>query len=118
MGRRCRRRSSPVGDVAAMYRRGPWWKPVAFGALAFLVFSMAYPLLVHHLVADKDSGMFRPVLDQVLGRQLHRTFLIGTACLLLGAGLSAWKYWRHEALGRGELQAASFLSRLLARWIH
>ncbi len=62
--------------------------------------------------------MFRPVLDQLLGRQLHRTFLIGTACLLLGAGLSAWKYWRHEALSRGELQAASFLSRLLARWIN
>lgn len=117
MARRYRRRSSPIAEVAASSRRGPWWKPLAIGAFAFLLFGVAYPLFVLHLLADTDAGMFRPVLDQVLGRQWHRAFLIGTACLLLGAGLSAWKYWRREALSRDQLQGASFLSRLLARWI-
>lgn len=115
MTRRYRRRSSPVADVAASSRRGPWWKPLAIGAFAFLLFGVAYPLFVLHLLADTDAGMFRPVLDQVLGRQWHRAFLIGTACLLLGAGLSAWKYWRQEALSHGQLQGASLLARLLAR---
>jgi len=117
VARRYRRRSSPVADVAASSRRGPWWKPLAIGAFAFLLFGVAYPLFVLHLLADADAGILRPVLDQVLGRQWHRAFLIGTACLLLGAGLSAWRYWRQEALSQSQLQGASFLSRLLARWI-
>lgn len=117
MARRYRRRSSLLGDVASSSRRGSWWKPLAVGGVAFLLLGVAYPLFVLHLLADADVGMLRPVLDQVLGRQWHRAFLIGTACLLLGIGLSAWKYWRQEALSHGQLQGASFLSRLLARWI-
>ncbi|MCZ8164978.1 hypothetical protein [Silanimonas sp.] len=117
MARRYRRSSSPVSDVAASSRRGPWWKPLAIGVFAFLLFGVVYPLIVLHLLADADAGILRPVLDQVLGRQWHRAFLIGTACLLLGAGLSAWKYWRQEALSHGQLQDASFLSRLLARFM-
>lgn len=117
MARSYRRRPSPLADVAASSRRGPWWKPLAIGAFAFLLFGVAYPLFVLYLLADADAGILRPVLDQVLGRQWHRAFLIGTACLLLGAGLSAWKYWRQEALGHGQLQGASFLARLLARWM-
>jgi len=117
VARRYRRRSSPVADVAASSRRGSWWKPLAIGAFAFLLLSVAYPLFVLYLLADADAGILRPVLDQVLGRQWHRSFLIGTSCLLLGAGLSAWKYWRQEAPSRGQLQGASFLSRLLARWV-
>ena len=117
MARRYRRRSSPLADVAASSRGGPWWKPLAIGAFAFVLFGVAYPLFVLHLLADADAGILRPALDQVLGRQWHRAFLIGTVCLLLGAGLSAWKYWRREALSRDQLQGASFLSRLLVRWI-
>ncbi|MCZ8318808.1 MAG: hypothetical protein O9303_08345 [Silanimonas sp.] len=117
MARRYRRKPSPLRDVAASSRRGPWWKPLAIGAVAFLLFGVAYPLFVLHLLADTDAGILRPVLDQMLGRQGHRAFMIGTACLLLGAGLSAWKYWRQEALSHGQLQGASFLTRLLARWI-
>ena len=116
MARRARRRSSPIADVAASSRRGPWWKPFAIGVFAFLLFGVAYPLFVLHLLADADAGVLRPVLDQVLGRQWHRAFLIGTACLLLGAGLSAWKYLRQEALSHAQVQGASFLSRFLARW--
>lgn len=117
MARRYRRRSSLMVDVAASSRRGPWWKPLTIGVFAFLLFSVAYPLFVLHLLADADASILRPVLDQVLGRQWHRAFLIGIACLLLGTGLSAWKYWRQEALSHGQLQGASFLSRLLARWV-
>ena len=117
MARRYRRRSSLLTDVAASSRRGPWWKPLAIGVFAFLLLGVAYPLFVLHLLADADVGILRPVIDQVLGRQWHRALLIGTACLLLGAGLSAWKYWRHEAPSHGQLQGASILSRLLARWI-
>ena len=115
MARRYRRRSSPVADVAASSRRGSWWKPLAIGAFAFLLLSVAYPLFVLYLLADADAGVLRPVLDQVLGRQWHRAFLIGTACLLLGGGLSAWKYWRQDALSNGQLQGSSLLARLLAR---
>ena len=117
MARRSLRRSSPNAGVAVSSRRGPWWQPLAIGAFVFLLFGVAYPLFVLYLRADVDAGILRPVLDQVLGRQWHRAFLIGTACLLLGAGLSAWKYWRQEALSQARLQGASFLSRLLARWI-
>jgi hypothetical protein len=117
MARRYRRRSSPVSDVAASSRRGPWWKPLAIGSFAFLLFSVAYPLFVLNLLADAQVGILRHVLEQVLGSQWHRAFVIGTACLMLGAGLSAWKYWRQEALTYSQLQGASFLSRLLARWI-
>ncbi len=117
MARRYRRRSSLLGDVASSSRRGPWWKPLAIGVFAFLLLGVAYPLFVIHLLADTDVGMFRPVLDQVLGRRWHGALLIGTACLLLGAGLSAWKLWKRESLSQGQLQGASFLSRLLARWI-
>ena len=105
MAGRYRRRSSPVADVAVSSRRGPWWRPLAIGAFAFLLLGVASPLFVLHLLAYTDAGILRPVLDLVLRRQWHRAFLIGTACLLLGAGLSAWKYWRREALSHGRLQA-------------
>jgi hypothetical protein len=106
-----------MADVAASSRRGPWWRPLAIGVFAFLLFSVVYPLFVMNLLADADVGLLRPVLEQVLGRQWHQAFLIGTACLLLGVGLSAWKYFRQEALSHGQLRGASFVSRLLARWI-
>lgn len=117
MARRYRRRSSPVADVAASSRRGPWWKPLAIGVFAFFLLGVAYPLFVLQLMANTEAGFLQPVLEKILGRRWHGAFLIGTACLLLGAGLSAWKYWRQEALSNGQLKGASFLSRLLARWI-
>jgi hypothetical protein len=117
MARRNRSRSSSLADVAASSRRGPWWKPLAIGSFAFFLFSVVYPLFVLNLLSDAEAGFLRPVLEQVLGRQWHRAFLIGTACLFLGAGLSAWKYWRQQTLSHGQLQGASFVSRLLARWI-
>lgn len=117
MTRRYRRRSSPVADVAASSRRGAWWRPLVVGAFAFLLFCVAYPILFLHPLADANAGTSSPMLDQVLGRHWHRALLVGTACLLLGAGLSAWKYRRQEALSHGQLQGAAFISRLLARWI-
>ena len=117
MARRYRRRSSRVADVAASSRRGTWWKPLAIGVFAFLILGVIYPLFVLQLMANTDAGTLEPVLEKILGRRWHGAFLIGTACLLLGAGLSAWKYRRQEALSAGKLQGASFLSRLLARWI-
>jgi len=117
MARRYRRRSSPLSDVAASSRRGKWWKPLAVGMIAFLLLGVVYPLFVLQLMANTDAGILQPVLEKILGRRGNGAFLIGTACLLLGAGLSTWKYWRQEALSQGHLQGASFLSRLLARWI-
>ncbi len=117
MAYRYRRRPSPLTDMATPSRRGPWWKPLAIGGIAFVLFSVVYPLFVLNLLAEAEVGFLRPVLEQVLGRHWHRAFLIGTACLLLGAGLSTWKYWRHGALSHRHLEGASLLSRLLARWI-
>lgn len=117
MARRYRRRSSPLSDVATSSRRGKWWKPLAAGMFAFWLLGVVYPLFVLQLMANTDAGFLQPVLEKVLGRRWHWAFFIGTACLLVGAGLSAWRYWRQEALSRGQLQGASFLSRLLARWI-
>ena len=117
MVRRHRRRVSPLADVAASSRRGPWWRPLVIGCFSFLLVGVVYPLFVLHLLADAEVRMFRPILDQVLGRRWYGAYMIGTACLLLGAGLSAWKLWTSGSLSKVQLHGASFLSRLLARWV-
>lgn len=115
MARRYRRRSSPLSDVASSSRRGPWWRPLAFGGFGFILFGVAYPLSVMNMLADVEAGMLRPVLDEVLGRRVRGAILLGMACLLLGAGLSCWKLWAQQGLDAAHLRGASFLSRLLAR---
>lgn len=117
MARRYRRKSSPLSDVASSSRRGPWWRPLIFGGVGFLLFGVAYPLFVLNMLSDVEVGMLRPVLDEVLGRRVRGAMLLGTACLLLGAGLSCWKLWTQQGLNGAQIRGASFLSRVLARLI-
>lgn len=115
MARRYRRRSSSLADVASSSRRGPWWRPLAYGGFGFLLFGVVYPLVVMIMLADVEAGMLRPVVDEVLGRRVRGAMLLGMACLLLGTGLSCWKLWTRRGFDAAQLRGASFLSRLLAR---
>lgn len=112
---RYHRLASPPGDITSSSRRDRWWRPLALGTFALVLLGVAYPLFVLSLLADTDLGIFRPVLDQVLGQRWHWVFLLGTTCLLLGAGLSAWKLWRLESPSAGQLQGAAFLARIVSR---
>ena len=117
MSRRRYRRRSPLGEVAGTARRGPWWAPLAVGGFAFVLLAMVYPLIIDEALTSDAFGFLQPLMERLMGRYDHVATLLGIACLVLGIGLSAWRYLSRSRVNAARARQASWLARVIARII-
>lgn len=87
------------------------------GAFAFVLLAMVYPLLIDHALTHRRFDFLQPLMERLMGRYGRGATLLGTACLVLGAGLSGWRFVSRSRLDRAQVRHATWLSKLIARII-
>lgn len=117
---------SMVGDSAAIANSmGPLGALIT-GVVGFLVCYFLIPMLLTAWLENNQAKMStgatgnaaRSILDVVFSRRFIRPAeLAGIAILILGVGLSIWKALTQERLSRPGERDASFLAKLLARFL-
>lgn len=95
------------------------------GWLGFALFYLVLPWLLHawaeHNKAKLNGSlgpMWAKMIDEVfLRRFIHPSELAGIAILVVCSFIGVWKLFASRDLARRDVRDASFLSRLVSRWL-
>lgn len=90
---------------------------MAVGGFAFALLAIAYPFFIGHALESGTFGFLQPLMEHIMGRYGHGATVTGIACLMLGVGLSAWRYFTRSKVSAADARQASWLARLLARMV-
>jgi len=115
--RRYRRKSSPLGDVAYIGARLPWWGALLLGVVTFALFYFALPAWLSAKLAEQSTNKFYPILEAVFERRMHWLQWLGIACGLVGVYFAARNYILTSRAGANERGLVAWLAKLLGRSI-
>lgn len=127
---RYRRRSrnnfgSAISDAASTASRISARGAFVLGGFGFVLFYLLLPWLLHAWAEynkAKMTGSLAPmwakIFDEVfLRRFIHPSELAGIAILVVCSFIGVWKLVTSRNLSRLDVRYASFLSRLVSRWL-
>ena len=116
---------SAIADSASTASRLSARGAFVLGGFGFLLFYLLLPWLLHAWAEynkAKMTGSLAPMwgkmIDEVfLRRFVHPSELAGIAILVVCSFIGVWKLVTSRDLARRDVRDASFLSRLVSRWL-
>lgn len=127
---RYRRRSrnsfgSAIADSASTASRISARGAFVLGGFGFVLFYLSLPWFLRAWAEYNEAKMtgslaptWAKIFDEVLLRRfIHPSELAGIAILVVCSFIGVWKLFTSRDLARRDVRDASFLSRLVSRWL-
>jgi hypothetical protein len=85
------------------------------GSILFGVFYWVVPLWVQGNLEGLEGNMYRPVMENLIGRRIHWSRYLGVALALICGLFAAFRYFSSDVLGKRGRANVGFLGRFIAR---
>lgn len=118
MARRRRSDAAQVaGDTAFIANKLPWWGAALFGVFSFVLFYWVLPWWINSRIETLGNSALRPAVESILGRRVHWSQYVAIALALICGFFAVRNYFRVDRLKYREVNDASFLARILAKYL-